>query len=367
MRTNLNGLFKAAAVVSVVLLGTTFAANINIGTSGSQEFGQGIQLTTACDSSITVKPISTFYNGSSAEYKVSGIEVSDLDSSSKDPSTGVGCANTTFTLDLWNETGSALATYTFNNYGSSFTSTDGTISAQNAGTTTSSLTLTLSNITVPAGNVYRLTLQSAAAGPRTFSLGETGPGGGTVYYVNQSGFACGPTLTDTCKYLEYAPALWASGYPQWTTPTASGGWSDHYALNNGAVDPPIVMVTNCTKVIPGSDAIGAGLQNTIAIANCAPENAAEQVRAYRGGTQSDWAIPSRLELSAMNTYRKSLYPNWQSVNDAVNGGISSIDAFWNSSGSGNGFGFEYLNRDTRGPLGPTNVAFQLLIKPVRAF
>lgn len=367
MRRNLNGLFKAAAVVSVILLGSTFAANINIGTSGNQEFGQGIQVTSACDPSFTIKPVSTFYNGSSAEYRVSGFALSDLDSTSKDPVTGSGCANTTFTLDLWNETGSALATYSFNDYGTSFTSPDGTISAQNAGMTNSSIALTLTNISVPAASVYRVTVQSAAAGPRTFSLGETGPGGGTVYYVNQSGFPCGPTLTDTCKYIEYAPALWASGFSEWTTPTASGGWSDHYALNNGAVDPPIPMVTNCTKVISTSSAIGAGLQNTIALAVCAPENAAEHVRAYRGGGQSDWAIPTRSELSAMNTYRKTLYPNWQSVNDSVNGGISTIDAFWNSTGSGNGFGFEYLNRDTRGPLGPTNVTFQLLIKPVRAF
>ena len=367
MRTKLTGLFKAAAVVSIVLLGTTFAADINIGTSGTQEFGQGIQVTTACDSSITVKPISTFFNGSSAEYKVSGFQFSNLDSSSKDPSTGAGCANTTFTLDLWNETGSALATYIFNNYGSSFTTTDGTIAAQNAGTSSSSLTLSLSNISVPASNVYRITLQSAAAGPRTFSLGETGPGGGTVYYVNLSGFACGPTLSNTCKYIEYAPALWASGFPEWTTPTASGGWSDSYVLTNGAVDPAIPMVTNCTKVIPTSSAIGAGLQNTIALANCAPENAAEHVRAYRGGGQSDWAIPTRSELSALNTYRKTLYPNWQSVNDPINGGISFIDGFWNSTGSGNGFGFEYLSRDTRGPLGPVNITYQLMIKPVRAF
>lgn len=367
MRINLQSLFKGGAILSIILLGTTFAANINLGTSGSQEFGQGVQVTSACDSSINVKPISTFYNGSNASYKISSFEITDLDSSARNSSTGQGCKNVTFKIDIYGETGSALSSYSFNSYGTSFTSTDGTITAQNAGTTTSSLTLNLNNASVASNEVYRITLQSSAAGPRTFVLGETGPGGGTVFYVNQSGFPCGETLSDTCKYLEYAPALWASGFPEWTTPTASGGWSDHYALNNGAVDPPIPMVTNCTKIISGSTAIGASLQNTIALATCAPENAAEHVRAYRGGGYSDWAIPTRLELSAMNSYRKSVYPSWQSVNDAVNGGISSIDAFWSSSGTGNGFSFEYLNRDSRGPLGPTNVAFQLLIKPVRAF
>jgi hypothetical protein len=367
MRFNIGALLKGGAILSVILLGTTFAANITIGNSGSQEFGQGIQVTSACDPSFTVKPISTFNNGVSAGYKVSGFAISNLDSTARNSSSGLGCANVAFKLDVYGETGSALASYSFNNYGTSFTSTDGTIIAQNAGTTSSSLTLTLSNATVSADQVYRVTVQSSETGPRTFVLGDTGPGGGTVFYVNLSGFACGATLSDTCKYIEYAPALWASGFPEWTTPTANGGWSDHYALNNGAVDPPIPMVTNCTRVIPGSTAIGASLQNTIAIATCAPENAAEHVRAYRGGGFSDWAIPTRLELSAMNTYRKSLYPNWQSVNDSFNGGISSIDAFWSSSGSGNGFSFEYLNRDTRGPLGPTTVTFQLLIKPVRAF
>lgn len=367
MRAPGQNLYKAAAVISLLLLGSTFAANINIGTNGSQEFGQGIQVTTACDPAIMIKPVTTFTNGSPAGYKVSGFNITDLDSTVKNSATGAGCANVAFTIDLWGETGSALARYVFNDYGTSFTSTDGSITAQNAGTTTSSLTLTLSNASIAADAVYRLTLQSADSGPRVFVLGDTGPGGGTVFYINQSGFACGPTLADTCKYIEYAPANWASGYPEWTTPAANGGWSDSFALTNGAVDPPIPMVTNCTKIIPGSTAIGASLKNTIAIATCAPENAAEKVRAYRGGGFSDWAIPTRSELSAMNTYRKSIYPNWQSVNDAFNGGISWRDAFWSSSGSGNGFSFEYLNTDSRGPLGPTQTTFQLLIKPVRAF
>jgi hypothetical protein len=37
-------------------------------------------------------------------------------------------------------------------------------------------------------------------------IGDVGPGGGTVFYVEQSGsFQCGPTLNLTCQYLEVAP------------------------------------------------------------------------------------------------------------------------------------------------------------------
>lgn len=352
--------------LALTLVGGTWAANINI-SSGTSEFGQGVLATTACDPEFTIQPKISFSNGVNAQYQLSGLEITDLDSTSRDSQTGLGCENIVFEISIYGETGTALATYRINNYGSAIQSSDGSISASGLGTSNSSALLTLSTASIPSSSIARITVQSAAAAPRTFVLGDTGPGGGTVFYVNTNGFPCGATLSDTCKYIEYAPANWASGFPEWTTTTANGGWSDSYALSNGAVDPPIPMIDNCTKVIPGSSAIGAALKNTIAIAVCSSVNAAEHVRAYRGGGKSDWGIPTQLELSAMNAYRKNLYPNWSSVNDPFNAGISTIDAFWTSTGSGNGFRFEYLNRDTRGSLGPTNVNFTLLIKPVRAF
>ncbi len=359
--------FLFLGLLSIALLGSTYAANINLGSSSSNEFGQGILVTTACDSDFTIRPSIAFSNGSNAKYVLSGFQVTNLNSSAKNPTTGQGCQDTSLTISIWGDTGTALATYVLNNYGTSFTSSDGVLTVTNGGTSSSSVTIVLNSQTVDSTQIRKISVQTGIAPARTYVVGDTGPGGGTVFYVNSGGFSCGPTLADTCHYMEYAPANWANVFPEWTTPSASGGWSDKYALVNGAVDPPIPMIDNCSKTISGSAAIGASLKNTIAIAVCSSVNAAEHVRLYSGGGKTDWGIPTQYELNAMNNYRKTLYPNWASVNDAFNAGISTIDAFWTSTGSGNGFKFEYLNRDTRGTLGPTNITYELLIKPVRAF
>ena len=40
------------------------------------------------------------------------------------------------------------------------------------------------------------------------ALGDTGPGGGKVFYVATNQFTCGVTLMAKCLYLEAAPAGW---------------------------------------------------------------------------------------------------------------------------------------------------------------
>lgn len=60
-------LLSIATGIAVVALGSTYAANISIGTGGSTEFGQGVQLTSACDSSISLKPTSAFMNDVSVQ------------------------------------------------------------------------------------------------------------------------------------------------------------------------------------------------------------------------------------------------------------------------------------------------------------
>jgi hypothetical protein len=45
----------------------------------------------------------------------------------------------------------------------------------------------------------------------TPEIGDTGPGGGTIFYETSTAFACGPTLSETCNYLEAAPSNWFGG------------------------------------------------------------------------------------------------------------------------------------------------------------
>ena len=108
--------------------------------------------------------------------------------------------------------------------------------------------------------------------------GDTGPGGGIVFYVHDSGtFACGASMELTCSYLEAAPT---SGTNAWTdVQLAFSGTTDQWLLSNGA--------------------LGYGYKNTIDFVaqNSTAGRAITGARAYRGPNDlSDWFLPSQEEL-----------------------------------------------------------------------
>ena len=148
----------------------------------------------------------------------------------------------------------------------------------------------------------------------TCVVGNTGPGGGIVYYVDTAGFSCGSGFTATgsptggkCNYLEAAPTTGASA---WTDVERS--WSTGTTNQNATV-------TGAT----GTD-IGTGYKNSAAIVaqegNLAATSAAVEARAYRGPNGlSDWFLPSKDELN-------QLYLRQTDV-----GGFSGRRYFWSSS------------------------------------
>jgi len=141
----------------VVVLAQTLAANININ-SGPVEFGQGVAQTTACDSAITVTPHSAFDNtyGENGDFLFSAIDISDLDS------TAGHCDGKGFTIKAYGETSSTiLATYTFMDNGSSFSSSYGSIDSSGESTDSSSLTLTLTSPSLLASAIYKITIESS--------------------------------------------------------------------------------------------------------------------------------------------------------------------------------------------------------------
>jgi hypothetical protein len=58
-------------------------------------------------------------------------------------------------------------------------------------------------------------------------LASTGPGTGTIFYVTQTDFACGPNLSDLCNYLEAAPEGWSG-----TQVDTSRSWATDYSIDN---------------------------------------------------------------------------------------------------------------------------------------
>ena len=167
-KSNLKSLAGLATVAAVAVLGSTLAANISLGTGSSIEFGQGVQVTSACDSTITLSPKVIFSNSSGGGvFNFSTVAFSGIDS--------VACNGKTFQLNAYGDTlatplalsssaGSAVSTATIgmSSTTSSITKAAGfTISAESGiGTATSGFDLGFSTPQSTSGAVYKLTLQS---------------------------------------------------------------------------------------------------------------------------------------------------------------------------------------------------------------
>ena len=114
--------------------------------------------------------------------------------------------------------------------------------------------------------------------------GNTGPGGGIIFYHDPAGFNCGSGFTPTgsptgglCHYLEAAP---------FTNVRELMAWSGNFHAAIGTT----------------GTAIGTGYKNTLAMyaqaSGTTPNRAVTFVLAYRGPTSSltDWYLPSKDEM-----------------------------------------------------------------------
>ena len=136
-----------------------------------------------------------------------------------------------------------------------------------------------------------------------YELGDTGPGGGKIFYVSVEGF----TMTDdntTVHYLEAAPADMPRGlfyYPLWAS-------SDYTSTN----------------IAGTATAIGTGRKNTaLILATDAGAPAAKACNEYSNGDKTDWFLPSKDELN-------ELFVNRDYVGNLVGYSDSSV-WYWSSS------------------------------------
>jgi hypothetical protein len=243
--------------------------------------------------------------------------------------------NTTATGFTINSTGGAIASFTINATpaGMSFSNSTGALT----GTPTSvasatAYTITATNASGSATQTFTLTVSAPAV---IYNVGDTGPGGGKIFYKAATPFACGPTLNLSCTYLEAAPPL------------------------NGVIDNAgraWATGGNQTVSVPGANelAIGGGYKNSLAIAaqtgNVAASSAAMAARAYTGGSKTDWHLPSKDELTELWTLKNTVggFENtnyWSSTEfDASNGWRR---AFQGSSQSGGGKSNAFYYRPIR--------------------
>ena len=302
---------------SVFFFQSTFAGNITINSNSGVEFGQGFSQTVACSGSnnLTVTPYSTFTNaaGAGGTYNFSSVTVSGVPSS---------CNGAQFQINAYGNTNqSPLALYNSTSADVIVADTGDTFSLDTrvSGITlttnsASSFTVTFDTPVSTSETVFKLTIQSTANSIQTsYSLGNTGPGGGKIFYVASTPFACGPTRTSRCTYLEAARSGWNDALAD---PQAK--WSNAYGVINNVGSPETATAT----------AIGWGYRNTRAIilaGNTDTGTASALADSYAvtvgGVVVDDWYLPSLDELNEMYIRKTNI------------GGFDESDLYWSSTDS----------------------------------
>ena len=306
------------ALVGALALGTTFAANINLNGNNNVEFGQGVVTTAACDSTINVAPVSTFVNASpsaspAARFELGSIVFSGINTTD--------CDGKTFTIKAFGATGGALVLVnsTVDEILVSLSTGAFTEAINATGVTVANnqdglgFTITLDSLYSPiaADQVYKITIESkdsVDAAPISYSVGDTGPGGGIVFYVSATNFtSAGSTCNTTCKYLEVAPATWQTGN---IAEDSDYGWS-----SDTIIQTEQNSTTATTERGISSEGlekfnwkIGQGFYNTSVMRVSSATSAAQAaVLAYAGSsTAGQWFIPSLNELNELCKYARGI-------------------------------------------------------------
>jgi hypothetical protein len=266
-------------------------------------------------------------------------------------------------------TGGTIASYSISPAapaGTTFSTSNGLLtgtptSSQNA----TAYTITATNASGSATRAFTLTVTAV-----TNTVGQTGPGGGTIFYVALSPFACGPTRSATCTYLEAAPSGWNSG----VEPNAS--WAQMTPVNyrNTSVG------SSGSPETATATAIGWGYRNTRAIilqgntdtATSAAALADSYTATISGVTYDDWYLPSKDELNQMCKWVTN--QAWVSDATACTGGTINTGTgaagfveqlYWSSTeGVSPASFYQYFHINNNGLLAKYNSGY---VRPIRAF
>jgi hypothetical protein len=98
------GYLTAGFVATLFGLGSAFASNtIAINGNAPIALGQGVTIVTACDDAISVVPITEMVveEIDGPTFYMTELQISGINSTSKNPDTGVGCGGTTFDVQIY--------------------------------------------------------------------------------------------------------------------------------------------------------------------------------------------------------------------------------------------------------------------------
>jgi len=224
---------------------------------------------------------------------------------------------------------------------------------------TTTIAPTTTTTTVAPTTTVRTDTRSCAQGG-TCVVGDVGPGGGKVFYVEPAtyftsvGSACG----SACRYLE------AARYG-WSTATSPGGQTNCEGTGTATVDPKCAWSGVVARIGRTGLRIGQGYGNTseMIAQNGTAGYAATVARAYQGGNKTDWFLPSIFELIALRRSSVATYRN----------GFADM-SYWSSSETDFRTTENAYLQDFYWPANETWVSqlnlaktFKGYVRPVRAF
>jgi len=264
----------------------------------------------ATDYTGTRTPLPNFTLSSSSESLLAGTPMKGY------TITSTGGAITGFSIDPLNPAGTSFNPSTGLLSGTPTTfqpATKYTITGRNAGGATA--------------KSFTLSVTATCAGGGVCALGDTGPGGGKVFYVASSNFtSTGSVCGTACKYLEAAP-----------TDQVSSAWCSNTSSFLGVA----------------ATGIGSGMSNTTTADSTCTSGAIQVAADYTNNSKTDWHLPSLNELNELYKQRTNI------------GGFSARN-YWSSTD---------VNSPNIGWTQDFNTSTQVLtnkwdaggVRPVRAF
>jgi len=241
-----------------------------------------------------------------------------------------------------------LTTYTFS---VTATNADGTSAASTPSDSVTTKEYVPPVVVVPASTPVALTCATGG----TCVIGDTGPGGGKVFYVALLPFVCGPTMATTCNYLEAAPSGWNSGSDPIRT------WAQRSPVNYQSSRVGNVSTQDNAIAIT----IGRGYLNTLTIisqGNSNPSTSAATLAhsyssSFSGITLNDWYLPAKNELNLLYLQK------------SIIGGLrESLESFyWSSSETPSNASFALVQDFSDGWQGTGGKSDAFYVRPIRAF
>jgi hypothetical protein len=179
--------------------------------------------------------------------------------------------------------------------GVSFSTTTGRITGTPTVTqTATTYTITATNTSGSTTATFTLTVVRTCANGGECIVGDTGPGGGIVFYVSAANFtSTGSDCNTTCRYLEAATS-------------DQGAFGDSWCSN----------ITSLLGVT--ATGIGSGMSNTTTADLTCTSGRIQTSADYTNNGKTDWHLPSKDELNQMCKWQRGL--EWVSNATRCSGG-----------------------------------------------